>query len=135
MENLKYRLGLPSFDSSLDCIHSHLGVDLAINGNSRSNTANADAAQCIDGKQAVSGSLAGLYTQDLGELVDDLLSALNIAGSTQAAADDILALRLQREEGIEGDNTVDLSHGDAGFLGNELLDFQSNLTPVFNMFL
>ena len=116
--------------NTLDCIHSHLGVDLAVNGNSRSNTASADAAQCIDGKQTVSGSLTGLYTQDLGEFVDDLLSALNITSGAQAAADDVLALRLQRKEGIEGDNTVDLSNRDTGLLGNDLLDLQRNVAVL-----
>ncbi len=118
------------FHDTGDSIHGHLGIDLAVDGNGRSDTASADAAQGIDGEQTILGSLAGLYLQDLAELVDDLLSTLNIAGSTQAAADDILALRLQGEERIEGDNTVDLSHGDAGFLGYDLLNFQGDVAVL-----
>ena len=116
------------FHNAGNHVNGHLGIYLAVDGNSGSDAAGADAAQGIDGKQAVSGSLTGLDTQDFGELVDDLLGALNIAGSTQAAANDILALGLQGEEGIEGDNTVDLCNGDAGLLGYDLLNFQRNVS-------
>ena len=89
-----------------------------------------DAAQGIDGEQAVSSGLTGLDAQKLRESVNDLLGAFDIAGSTQAAADDILALGFQREERIESNNAVDLCYGDAGALGYDLLNFQRNV-PVF----
>ena len=59
-------------------VYRHLGIDLAVDRNSRCDTAGADTAQGIDGEQAVSCGLTGLDAENFGELVNDLLRAFDI---------------------------------------------------------
>ena len=56
-----------------------------------------------------------------------------VSASVQAqltASDDVLALGLQREEGVEGDDTVDIRHGNAGLLKDDLLDLQRDVAVL-----
>ena len=89
---------------------------LTVDAYRRSDTACADAAKRIQRKHAVVRRLTGFDVQFFREFVNNLLRALDVTCRTQAAADDIFSLRSEREEGIESNNSVDLSYRNTGFL-------------------
>ena len=106
-------------------------INFSVDGNCRCNCAGADAAESIDCEKTVFGCFAGFDSEDFGEFIDNLLCAFNIAGSTEAAADYVFAVRFEREEGIEGYYTVNLCNRNSGTFGNNFLYLKRNISIFF----
>ena len=106
-------------------------INFSVDGYSRCNCAGADAAESIDGEKSVFGGFAGFDSENFGEFINDLLCAFNVAGGSEASADDVFSVRFEREERIESYYSVNFGNGDAGALGNNFLNLKRNISIFF----
>ena len=109
-------------DDAGDHVGGETAVDLVANHGDGGETAGTDATEGVQGELAVGGALADLDAQVTLEGIQHFLGATDVAGGTEADVDGVLALGLHGKEAVEGDDAIDLSHGDVQLVGDDFLD-------------
>ena len=105
-------------------------VSLAIDRHDRRKTARTHATQDVEGELTVRGNPAFGDFEFALKRVENLLGTLDVASSTKADGDGILALRLHRKEAIEGNDTIHLSDRDSEAVCHDLLDFLRQIAEM-----
>ena len=117
-------------DDAGDEVGGETAVDLVANHGDGGETAGTDATEGVQRELAVGGALTNLDTQVALEGIEDLLGATHVAGGTQADVDGMLALGLHGEEAVEGDDAIDLCHGDVQLVGDDFLDLGGQVAEL-----
>ena len=117
-------------DDAGDHVGGETAVDLVTNHGDGGETAGTDATEGVEGEFAVSGALAHGDTEVALEGIQHLLGATDVAGGTEADVDGVLALGLHGEEAVEGDDTIDLCHGDVQLVGDDFLDLGGEVAEL-----
>jgi len=112
----------------IDC---HLRVDFAIDGNGRSKSASAHAADGFDGEETIGSRLTGFDAKNRLELLDDRLAGFDIASCAKANANHVLSFRGERKEVVERHDAENLGDRDASLFRNDFLNFQRDVTVLF----
>jgi len=117
-------------DDAGDHVGGETAVDLVANHGDGGETAGTDATEGVQGELAVGGALADLDAQVTLEGIQHFLGATDVAGGTEADVDGVLALGLHGKEAVEGDDAIDLSHGDVQLVGDDFLDLGGEVAEL-----
>ena len=85
--------------------------ELAVDGDCRRQGAGSQAGHDLDAEQAIARGLAGLDAQGLGQALERLGGAFDVASGAAAKHDMELALGLEAELVVEGGHAVNLAGG------------------------
>ena len=109
-------------EDALDRFGRELAIDFVADHHDGREAAGADAAAAVDREQPVLGAFAARDAELFFDLGKDLIRSFHIACSSQAHADAVLALGLERELRVERDHAVHLGKGDPEAFRDRLLD-------------
>ena len=106
----------------VNILRNQTAVYILIDCHNRGKAAGADTAAGSERKGSVLGALLRLNSQTLGDLFEDLIRTLDIAGSPQTDRDVVFSLWRQGELRIESGDAVYLFQRDIQTVRNLLLD-------------